>query len=259
MSTGKQVRNLAVIQARVGSSRLPNKVMLDLEGKSVLERVVDRVRKSSLVDDVIVATTIEPQDLAIVKLCADRSIRVFCGSENDVLDRYYQAAKLIQPENVIRITADCPLIDPSIINKVITAHLEGRYDYTSNVLRETFPDGEDVEIMTFEVLKRAWAEANMASQREHVTQYIIHNDKFKKHNVSNEYNLSDKRWTLDNEEDYELIREIYHKLSTKHSFFGMKEILDMLNEDPELEKINSNIERNEGLTKSLNNDSMINE
>lgn len=257
MSERKKIRNLAIIQARVGSSRLPNKVMLELGGMSVLEQVVYRVRKSTFIDEVLVATTIQPQDLAIVRLCSEQGIRVFCGSEDDVLDRYYQAAKLIQPDHVIRITADCPLIDPEIIDRVIQVHLDGGYDYTSNVITESFPDGEDVEIMRFEVLKSAWTEANMASQREHVTQYIIHNDKYKKYNVTNEVDLSDKRWTLDNEEDYELIKEIYQRLSVNHQIFGIKEILSMLDENPELEQINRRITRNEGLNKSLLNDYMI--
>jgi spore coat polysaccharide biosynthesis protein SpsF len=257
MSNQIRISNLAIIQARMGSSRLPKKVLLDLAGKSVLEQVVDRVKNSSLVDEIIVATTIEKQDLEIIKLCANQGIRVFCGSENDVLDRYYQAAKLFNPVNVIRITADCPLIDPAVIDQVIKAHLDGNYDYTSNVIRETFPDGEDVEIMKFSTLKEAWDEANLASQREHVTQYILNNDKYKKCNVVYNEDLSNKRWTLDNEEDYLLIREIYKKVYNSNKTFGIKDILNVLKNNPELENINISIARNEGLRKSLENDHKV--
>lgn len=257
MNDIKQTINLAIIQARMGSSRLPNKVLLNLGGRSVLENVINRVKNSSLVDEVIVATTIEKQDIEIVKLCSNNNIRVFCGSENDVLDRYYQAAKLIQPQNVIRITADCPLIDPLVIDEVIKVHCDGDYDYTSNTIQETFPDGEDVEIMKFDILKEAWIEANMASQREHVTQYIIKNEKYRKFNVRYREDISNKRWTLDNEDDYTLISEIYGRLSSYDNSFGMSEVLDLLTLYPEMESINSKASRNEGLKKSLENDYKI--
>jgi spore coat polysaccharide biosynthesis protein SpsF (cytidylyltransferase family) len=166
---------VAIIQARMGSTRLPDKVLLPLEGKTVLEHVVDRVKQSKLVKEVVVATTISRSDLKIVNFCSAKGIRVYCGSENDVLDRYFEAARLIGVEHVIRITADCPFMDHRIIDKVVKEHLLRKNDYTANIIEETFPDGEDIEVMTFKVLEKAWENARLLSEREHVTPYIRNN------------------------------------------------------------------------------------
>lgn len=251
------MKNIAIIQARTGATRLPNKVLLDLEGRTVLEHVIDRVKQSKLIDDVIVATTISKQDLSIVKICADNNVSVFCGSENDVLDRYYQAARLFSPDNVIRITADCPLHDSDVIDTVIENHLNHFADYTSNVLEETFPDGLDCEIMKFSVLKEAWKLATLASEREHVTQYIIKNDKYKKISVTDPNNHGDERWTLDTIEDYHFIKDIYRLLYKKNKFFRYNDIIQILEQNPELKKINGNSIRNEGLKKSIINDYLV--
>ncbi|MBQ4414602.1 MAG: glycosyltransferase family protein [Methanomicrobium sp.] len=248
---------IAVIQARMGSTRLPNKVLMDLKGKTDLERVIDRVKKSKYIDDVIVATTITEHDLAIVKLCAEKGIRVFCGSEDDVLDRYYQCARLLSPEHVVRITADCPMIDPKIIDSVISRHLESGADYTSNTLKTTFPDGLDTEIMKFSVLEEAWFNANLSSQREHVTQYIIHNDGYKKESVVNDIDYGSERWTLDTDNDYKFIKCVYDALYDKNPDFEMKDVLTFLDEHPDIRAINSDSERNEGLAKSLKKDKVI--
>ncbi|MDD3068190.1 MAG: glycosyltransferase family protein [Acholeplasmataceae bacterium] len=251
------MKTLAIIQARMGSTRLPNKVLLDLNGKSVLERVIERVQKSDYIDEVIVATTIAKHDLAIVKLCAEKNIRVFCGSEDDVLDRYYQCAKLLSPDYVIRITADCPLIDSEIIDLVISTHLNSGSDYTSNTLHPTYPDGLDVEIMKFSVLEEAWMKAILASQREHVTQYIIHNDAYVKSSVVNDIDYGNERWTLDTENDYRFIKCVYDNLYVKNPEFRMKNVLDILNEHPDFRSINNDSSRNEGLIKSLKNDKVV--
>ena len=248
---------IAIIQARMGSTRLPNKVLMDLKGKTDLERVIDRVKKSKYIDGVIVATTIAEHDLAIVKLCAEKGIRVFCGSEDDVLDRYYQCARLLSPEHVVRITADCPMIDPKIIDKVISRHLESGADYTSNTLKTTFPDGLDTEIMKFCVLEEAWLNANLSSQREHVTQYIVHNDGYKKESVVNDTDYGSERWTLDTDNDYKFIKCVYDALYDKNPYFEMKDVLAFLDEHPDIRAINSDSERNEGLAKSLKNDKVI--
>ena len=164
---------VAIIQARTGSTRLPEKVLLDLEGQPVLSHIIKRVNASKLVTGILVATTVRKEDLAIVRLCSNANTRVFCGSENDVLDRYYQAAKLLEADNIVRITADCPLIDPSIIDEVVALHLKEKSDYTSNTMEESYPDGLDVEIFRFEALKKAWENACLASEREHVTPYTV--------------------------------------------------------------------------------------
>ena len=248
---------LTIIQARMGSTRLPNKVLMDLAGKSNLERVVERVQKSQYITDIVVATTMCEHDLPIVKLCAENNIRVFCGSENDVLDRYYQCARLLNPEHVVRITADCPMIDPEIIDKVISAHLESGADYTSNTLNPTYPDGLDVEIMKYSVLKDAWMHADKLSQREHVTQYIIHNDSYQKTSVECEFDYGSDRWTLDTPNDYEFIRSVYESLYLEKPDFSMQDVMDYLNKFPALRDINSGSKRNEGLEISLKNDESV--
>lgn len=246
--------NIIIIQARTGSTRLPNKVLTNIEGKTDLEWVVNRVSKSKLADDILVATTINKSDLPIVKLCADLGIRVFCGSENDVLDRYYQAARLLEPDNVIRITADCPLHDAEIIDLVIQQHLDTNSDYTSNVIEETYPDGLDCEVFKFQVLEETWKMAKLASQREHVTQYMIHDDKYKKYSVVSEDYYGNERWTLDTEEDLEFIRAIYRELISKKRYFNYRDVLQLLSKKPELRELNKGSIRNEGLKNSIKND-----
>jgi spore coat polysaccharide biosynthesis protein SpsF (cytidylyltransferase family) len=252
---GNNMSILGIIQARVGSTRLPRKVLLDLEGKTVLEHVVCRVKQSTKITDILVATTLSWDDLAIVKLCAENGILVFCGSVDDVLDRYYQAAKIVKPDHIVRITADCPLMDPAVIDMVIMQHLSVGADYSTNTNPETFPDGEDVEVISFECLKQAWEKADLLSEREHVTPFIRKNpSKFKLSNIEWTSDLSKKRWTIDNPEDYEFIKLIYQKLYKNNHSFNMQAILDYLSAHPEIEKINSKIGRNEGYAKSIRKD-----
>lgn len=248
---------IAIIQARLGSTRLPGKVLLDLEGRTVLEHVIRRVKSSKLVDDVIVATTINKNDLEIVKLCVNLDISVYCGSEDDVLDRYYQTARLFKADHIVRITSDCPLIDPIVIDKVITLHLREKADYTSNTIKETYPDGEDIEVFTFSALKEAWKKANLSSEREHVTPFMRKNLAFKLVNLESNKDLSHKRWTLDNSEDYEFIKLIYKNIYNKNPDFGMEEILKFIDKNPEIEKINQYINRNEGYLKSLKEEKFL--
>ena len=250
---------IAIVQARMGSTRLPGKVLLNLEDKTVLEHVIGRVKSSEYFDDVVVATTISKDDLRIVELCANLGISVYCGSENDVLDRYYQAAKLFGIENIVRITSDCPVIDSKIIDEVISLHLKNNADYTSNTLNETYPDGEDVEVFTFASLKKAWNNAKLASEREHVTPYIRNNpDIFKHASLEYKEDLSQKRWTLDNAEDLEFLRLVYKYLYSKNSLFDMDDILALIDENSEIEKINQHIIRNEGYLKSIREDETLN-
>lgn len=249
---------IAIIQARLGSTRLPGKVLLDIEGRTVLEHVIRRVKSSKLVTDVIVATTINKDDLKIVKLCANLGISVYCGSEDDVLDRYYQTARLFGADHIVRITSDCPLIDHMLIDEVITLHVQEKADYTSNTLKETYPDGEDIEVFTFAALKEAWKKANLSSEREHVTPYIRKNPAFKLANLEYKKDLSHKRWTLDNPEDYDFIKSIYKNIYIKNPDFGMEEILKFIDKNPVVEKINQHINRNEGYLKSLKEETTLN-
>lgn len=249
---------ICIIQARLGSTRLPEKVLLSLGDKTVLEQVVSRVRECRLINEVIVATTIEKQDLKIVNLCSGKGINVFCGSEDDVLDRYYQAAKLYKPDHVVRITSDCPFIDPDIMEKIIKFHIEKDCDYTSNTLEETYPDGLDVEVFKFSALEKSWSEAILKSEREHVTPFMKkHKEIFTLENIKCEYDYSSKRWTLDEDRDYDLILKIHNALFQENGIYKMNDILNFLKKNPDLENLNNNIIRNEGYLKSIEKDRMI--
>jgi spore coat polysaccharide biosynthesis protein SpsF (cytidylyltransferase family) len=247
------MKTIAIIQGRLDSTRLPGKVLMPLQtNKTVLENVIERVNKSKHIDEVIVVTTINKSDLKIVSYCANNNIRIFCGSENDVLDRFYQAAKLLNCDYIIRITADCPMIDPNIIDQAITTNLENNADYT---ITENFPDGLDVEVLTMQALTQAWKEAALASEREHVTAYIRNNNqKFKIANLKSKQDYSNKRWTLDEPNDYQFLKKVFVPLYNENPDFQMEDVLTYLQKHPELEKINQNIIRNEGYLKSLKED-----
>lgn len=249
------MKYLALIQARCGSSRLPGKVMKELAGKTNIEWVVDRVKRSRYVDEVMVITSIEKNNLPLIALCSGLGIRVSVGSENDVLDRYYQTAKLLQPEYVIRITADCPLFDWRYLDMAIE-QLEKDTDYMGQ-MEDSFPDGLDIEIIKFSALKESWELAELTLEREHVTQYIRkHPEKFKIQNlVCPIPGIAEKRWTLDEEEDYKVIHEIYrHFHAMGKEDFVTEDILEFLRERPEIEEINKKFARNEGLQKSIAED-----
>ena len=254
----KDMKYLVLIQARCGSSRLPGKIMKELSGKTDLQWVIERVRRSRRVDEVMVITSIEKRDLQVVKLCAELGVRVFVGSEQDVLDRYYQAARLLHPEYVIRITADCPLFDWRYLDMAIE-QLNSVSDYMGD-LEESFPEGEDIEIIRLSALKQSWREAKLSSEREHVTLYIRkHPELFHIQRLKCPLpGIGEKRWTLDEEGDYELIRAIYHYfISRGKEDFVTEDILTFLAEHPELEQLNANYIRNEGALKSIANDRIV--
>ena len=232
--------------------------MMDLCGIPVIEHVVNRLEKSNLIDKIIIATSTDYNNQPIIDFCKNNQIAYFVGNEDDVLDRYYKAAidnNLKDDDIIIRITSDCPLIDPFVVDKVIEEHILNNNDYTTNVLDCTYPDGLDCEVFNFSALKDTWINANLSSQREHVTLYIRDNpNRFKLGNVKNEIDLSDLRWTLDEKEDFIFINEVYKNLFRKDSFFTMEDIVKLINDKPELLEINSEFIRNEGLIKSLNED-----
>lgn len=252
------MRYAAMIQARCGSSRLPGKILMDLCGKPVLQRVIERVQRSRYIDEVFVVTSIGQENLPVLRLCADLGVRVFIGSEDDVLDRYYQMAKLVKPDYVVRITADCPCYDWELLDSAISGMSEGA-DYLSD-FKETLPDGLDLEIIRFEALKRSWQEAQLTSEREHITQYIRkHPELFSLQNFQSPIEgIGHLRWTLDEAEDYSLIRNIYeHFLECGKEDFLTKDILEYLRENPGLSQINAKYARNEGLAKSLREDKIV--
>lgn len=247
---------LVIIQARCGATRLPDKVLKMIQDKTCLERMLNRVSRSKNIDEIIVATTINKEDIKIVNLVTSLGYRVFVGSSEDVLDRYYQCAKLIKPEYVIRLTADCPLFDYRVLDEAISK-LKPDTDYLTE-LSETFPDGQDIEIMKYSVLEEAWKNADMMSEREHVTLYIRnHKDQFKIQDFECKVgNLNKERWTLDEPKDFELISNVYNYFLPNDDF-TMKEVYDYLQSHPEVHSINNMINRNEGLTKSILEDIKI--
>ncbi len=247
----------AIIQARMGSSRLPGKVMKEILGKPVLWHLINRLRCSQLIDKIVIATTDEAEDEPILGLAQEMGIDSFAGSEEDVLDRYYQVAKKYGAEVVVRITADCPLIDPEITDRIIKHYLDNRdkLDYAHTGL--SFPDGLDTEIFSFNALETAWHEATLASEREHVTPYIKKSGKFRIDTVQCEEDLSHMRWVVDEEKDFQLVTEILKALYKEGKIFHMKDILDFLSKRPELLELNKNTVRNEGYLKSLAEDKHV--
>lgn len=242
----------AIVQARMGSTRLPGKVMKPLCGKPILWHIITRISYSKQIEKIIIATTDKEEDKVIVKLAEEMGVAFYRGSSDDVLDRYYQAARKFNVDPVVRITADCPLIDPEIMDNIIDYYLKGDYDYVSNGLKPTLPDGLDTEVFSFKSLEKAWAEAKKPSEREHVTSYIYnHPELLKIHNYENDVDLSGMRWVVDEEADYQFISEVYKNLYKDGKIFYVKDIIRLLEEMPELLKLNKGISRNEGYQISL--------
>ena len=236
----------AIIQARMGSTRLSGKVMKDLEGKTVLEHVIDRVKQSKMIDEIIIATTIKDRDDEIEEEALRCGVKAFKGSEDDVLSRYFYAAKENNLDVVVRITSDCPLIDTKVIDEIIQCYVKNEYDIVSNagsdLIKRTYPRGLDTEVFSLEVLESAFNNAKEIYQREHVTPYIYE----KSDNVyyyRNDVDYSKYRWTLDTDEDFKLISEVYKNLyQGKHDFY-LSDIVKLFEIKPELFGINAHIEQ----------------
>lgn len=232
-------RTVAIIQARMGSTRLPGKVLMEIGGATMLSRVVQRTQRASRIEGVIVATTVDPTDRLVVRECERIGVSVFCGDIWNVLDRYYQAARANHAEAIVRITADCPLIDAAVIDRVVGEFFDmGQFDYASNTLPpRTFPRGLDVEIMTYPALERSWLEDHDPVGREHITPYIYHHpEKFKLHAVVNDQDYSRLRWTVDTIEDLAFVRTIYGHFG--HDRFSWLDVLSVLEQHPQWVEIN---------------------
>ena len=244
------MKTVALIQARMTSSRLPRKVLQDIGGCPMLLRVVDRAKQAKTIDIVAVITSTHESDDAIEQCCKENGIEVFRGNLDDVLDRYYQAAIHFHADAIVRITADCPLLDPAISDLVVETFKNGDYDYVSNTIECTYPDGLDTEVFRFDALKRAWQSASLKSEREHVTAYIYkHPELFRFGMVKHSEDYSALRWTVDNQTDLDFVRAVYAYFDGKH--FDMTEILQFMKEHPEVSSINAGQFRNEGYQKSL--------
>lgn len=250
----------------MGSTRLPGKIMMTVRNKPLLHYVINQVLHSKKINKVIIATTEAPQDDQIVKLVNQYGVEVFRGNEKDVLDRYYQCAKKYNCDIIVRITSDCPLIDPNLIDKCITEFENNDYDYLSNVNKKEgenlvyhlngFPLGFAVEVFTFGALENAWKNAKKPSEREHVTQYIPNNPKsFKIVSIENSKDYSDIRLAVDHQIDFDLVKIVIEHFP-ENEVFNLEKIVSFLNKNPQLKQMNSHLQFDEGYLKSLEEDKM---
>jgi spore coat polysaccharide biosynthesis protein SpsF len=245
---------LAITQARIGSTRLPEKILKTIQGESLLEIHIKRILHSKLITKLKVATTIELDADKIVTVCNKLGIEVHKGSVNNVLERFYETALQEKPEWVVRLTSDCPLIDPVEIDRVIQHAITNNLDYVSNALQPTFPDGLDTEVFKFVALKKAMKEAKLTSELEHVTPYIWKNSTFNGGKlftsdcVINDEDFSDVRLTVDTIEDFQVIEKLVELLGTEKPWLDYVKVLQ---EHPEIKKINEHFTRNEGYEKSI--------
>lgn len=240
-----------IIQARMSSERLPGKVLMNIEEDcTILNSVIEQVMYSNFIEKIVVATTTDKIDDKIEEFLKKKQVSCFRGEPLDVLDRYYKCAKEHSFSEIVRITSDNPLIDPKIIDLVISEFKEKKFDYICNFFPRTFPQGTEVEIFTFSTLHKTWLEAKKESEREHVTPYIYNNpEKFKISNLEYKKNLSNLRWTVDREQDLKFVQEIKKRIDKKPIF--MTDILEILEKNPDLIQINSNHIVNEGYLKSI--------
>lgn len=249
---------VAIIQARLGSTRFPQKVLAELHGQSVLELYIRRVLPCKEIDKVIVATTTEPEDEKIAEVCAKVGVECFRGSEDDLLDRYYQCARRYSPEAVVRLTSDDAFVDHEVVDHGVRVWRETQADFVNNHFTATYPEGLDTEIYSFAALERSWREAKLKSEREHVFPYIEnHQDEFKVAVFTQETDRSDLRWTVDYPCDLDMVKQVYAHLYEKNPVFLQQEILDLLDAHPEIVALNSHIKRKEGVNKTKANDSIV--
>lgn len=238
-------RIVTVVQARTGSSRLPNKVLFPLAGRPLLVRLVERVQAARLAGTVVVATTTDPADRAIAAWCREADIPVYAGHPDDLLDRHLQAGRLHAATAVVKIPSDVPLIDPAVVDRVIGAYLAdpAGVDFVSNLHPPTYPDGQDVEVMAMPALERAWREATRDFEREHTTPFFWENpDRFRLKNVrwetGRDYSMS-HRWTIDYPEDYEFIHAVFAALYPQKPLFGVDDVLALLADRPDIAALNA--------------------
>lgn len=234
-------RAVAIVQARMGSSRLPGKVLMDIEGQTMLARVIHRLRRASSLDEIVVATTLQKADETIIEECNHLEVYTFRGAEEDVLDRYVQAANASEAQVVVRITSDCPFVDPQLVDQVIGMFLDAHPDYASNTLVRTYPLGLDVEVMTQAALIRAWRQASEPYQRVHVTPYIYeHPELFQLLSVTATVDYSPYRWTVDTLEDLGFARAVYARLGNTDTF-TWQDVVRLLDQEPSLTELNRHI------------------
>lgn len=243
---------LGILQARVSSSRLPGKVLRPLLGEPMLARQIERLKRAKRLDQLMVATSDHAADDAIADLCVQLDIPCFRGPLDDVLQRFYLAAIPFHPSQIVRLTGDCPLADPELIDELITLHLDGGYDYSSNCWDPSYPDGLDAEVVNFSTLQLLAENARTPTEREHVTYFIRrHPQRFKIGQLSRNPSLAHLRWTVDEAADFDLVERIYQRLYPQQPAFTTQDILALLQQEPELVTLNTQHQRNEGLLTSL--------
>lgn len=237
-------KTVIIVQARMTSTRLPGKVLMEVLGKPLLAYQLERLRRVRLADEIVLATTTNQTDDVLAEFAAQEGVACCRGDEQDVLDRYYQAAVMAKADVVVRVTSDCPLIEPAIIDDVIQVYFESPgVDYVSNALSRTYPRGLDIECFSFEALETAWKNADKAYEREHVTPYLYQQDVFSKKEVKADGDYSSYRWTVDTPEDYQLIRLLLEEVYPMNPSFSWREVLQALERHPEWNQINAEIEQ----------------
>ncbi len=240
-------RIVAILQARMSSSRLPGKVLAPILGRPMLARQIDRVRRSRSIDRLVVATSDRADDAPIAALCEREGVECFRGSLDDVLDRFYRCAVHHRANHVVRLTGDCPLADPDLIDALVDMYLGANVDYASNCRPPTLPDGLDAEVFGMQALEQAWREASDPFEREHVVPFIIRRpERFRVANWTWTEDLSAMRWTVDRPEDLEFVRRVFESLCPASPEFGFRDVLALIRAVPELGRINQGIQRNEG-------------
>ena len=253
----KHEKVTCIIQARTRSERLPNKVLKEIENLPMICHIINRVKKAKNIDQIILATSNTDTEKILLEIAKKFKIIGFAGDEKDVLDRFYNAAIIYAANPIVRITGDCPLVDPILLDKKVEIYQANDYDYMSNTIERTFPDGLDIEIFSSEVLKISNKEAKWLSEREHVTPYILKNQNdFRIYNYKNKQNLSNLRWCVDEEDDLIMIRKIFQEMRP-NQFFSTDDALKIILKRPDISKINSGIMTNEGYEKSLKNDRIV--
>lgn len=246
---------VGILQARTSSRRLPGKVLKAILGRPMLERQLERLRRVRRFDVLVIATSTDTTDDAIAALCGEMGIGCYRGSLEDVLDRFYRAASLANASTVVRLTGDCPLTDPGLIDSLVDLHLGSEDDYTSNTLKRSYPDGLDAEVMRMSCLEVAWREARLPSEREHVTPFIYrHPERFRLGNLAQQKDLSALRWVVDDPADFDFVASIYAALYPTKPSFGTDDILALLESRPELAAKMGRAKLNEGYELSLQAD-----
>ena len=239
------MKTVAIVQARVGSTRFPNKVMLPIQGTPLIELLLGRLRRATQIDEIVLATSDDPRNIPLANHVRGLGYAVYQGSEHDVLDRYYHAAREARAEVVVRITGDCPLIDPDLVDSVVGAFKAAGVDYAGNTVPATYPDGLDTEVFTFAALQTAWQDAAEPREREHVTPYIRESQRFRTLALPYKEDLSDGRWTVDEPADFEVVNAVFEHFQPRRDF-GWQEVLQLQKSRPQLFVANRHLIRNEG-------------